>query len=59
MLRYLAPYLTVVALATLGSAIGYSTGTIDAAGVYALMIAGLLVAGIGAARWEQRHPHRR
>jgi hypothetical protein len=53
-----APYLTVVALAMLASAIGYGTGTIDAAGLYALMIPALLIAGIGAARWEHRHPHR-
>jgi hypothetical protein len=34
------------------------TETIDVAGVYALMIDALLIAGIGAGRWEHRHPHR-
>jgi len=58
MLRYLAPYLAVVALATLASAIGYGTDNIDAAGVYAFMVPALLIAGIGAARWEHHHPDR-
>jgi hypothetical protein len=58
MLRVPAPYLAVLVIATLISAVGYSTDRINAAGVYGIMTVGLLIAGIGAVRWEQRHPHR-
>lgn len=58
MLRYLAPYLTVLVLAMAAGTIAYSTGRIDAAGLYGLLYAGLFIAGIGVVRWERRHPHR-
>jgi uncharacterized membrane protein len=58
MLRYLAPYLTALAVIVIACAVGYSTGVIDAAGLYGLLFAGLLIVAVGGARWEQRHPHR-
>ena len=39
--------------------IGYSTGMIDAAGVYGLLYLGLVVVAIGVVGWERRHPYRR
>ena len=54
MLRYLAPYLTFALVA----AVAYSAGTINAAGVYAVMFPVMIVVAIGAHRWEERNRHR-
>ncbi len=59
MLRYLAPYLTVAMIVAVSSAIGYSTGKIDAAGVYGIMWVVAIITGIGAVRWEERDSRRR
>jgi hypothetical protein len=58
MLRFSAPYLGVLVIAIAISVVGYSTDRINAAGVYGILTASVLIAGIGAVRWEQRHPHR-
>ena len=58
MLRYLTPYLAALAVLMIAAVVGYSTDVIDAAGLYGLLFAGLLIVVVGGARWEQRHPHR-
>ena len=58
MLRYLAPYLAVGMIIAIASAVAYSTGTVDAGGVYGLTWVAMIVMGIGAVRWEERNSHR-
>ena len=58
MLRFLAPYLAVALIATVISAVAYSTDRINAAGVYGILYASVLIACIGVVRWDQKHPHR-
>jgi hypothetical protein len=58
MLRYLAPYLTFAFVAAVASAIAYGAGTINAAGIYAIMFPVMVVVAVGAHRWEERNRHR-
>ena len=58
MLRYLAPYLAVGMILVVSSAIAYSTGKIDAGGLYGITWLMALVVGIGAVRWEERNSRR-
>jgi hypothetical protein len=55
MLHALAPYLVVASLIAAAGGALYGAGTIGVAPVYALLLAASLVAGIGYARWDERH----
>ena len=59
MVRYLAPCVTVAMIVAVGSAIAYSTGKIDAAGVYGIAWVLAIITGVGAVRWEERNSPRR
>jgi hypothetical protein len=54
MLRFLAPYSIALVVAAVAAMVGYSTGMTNATGLYGILSIGLLIFGIGAARWEGR-----
>ena len=58
MLRYMRPYLLLALPLPIAGGAAYGAGAIGVLGAYAFTAAGLLVAGVGYARWEERqHTH--
>ena len=59
MLRFMAPYLFLTAVAVIAAGVAYETGAIDVPTLYAALFAAIVVGGLGYARWDaRRHPRR-
>lgn len=59
MLKFLAPYIVVVAALTVLAGVLYGTSVINATGVYGIECIAMLIFAPGYARWDERkHPPR-